>query len=658
MKIASELPPVASVAERLQTLLQQASRARPQNVTSQPLPVDALLEDLDTLHDEIPPQYDQGYKFSVVETAARELFYAWVGHLNLEDTEFANVWNLLDILLYAGDRDLCAPDLVCLLIEELMDSLTTTGCRTVMDYLESRRETLAKKDFHKKNLVLLRACNELLRRLSRAEDAIFCGRVFFFLFLAFPLGDRSSVNLRGEFHTENTTKFEVSESAPQSQQDGDKMDVDDKQAKSEPEISKPSTPQPGGKPAAKSTATKHPSKKVAEEAVVLSNSELYPIFWRLQQDFSDPTRLFAPTELQRFKAGISSTIVKFKATSVVQTKATEDGKRGTKRKLGADSNGERGDEVAESRNNYMPKYLTSRELFDLELSDLAFQRHILVQALILIDFLLSVTEKAKKKADMLNASNKVLSFKEFILSEKDAAWAIETRSTIYASLSAPREDGTLFQRMVKTVLARDKNWVRWKLDGCPSIVREPVSTESELEAREGAKKYTAPRKVQEHPEGAMSLAFLDDVSDGGLEALKDPSRHAVASTDDLINGIQTDELDLEMATDTEREGLENAMANKTWRLLRQTRSSRLGLLDKIEPGGNLAAVFQHPPETEPPDAAVEAAIEAPSAEPDVNGGPDVVVTAEVQGGAGEAMQVTDETTTTADKPADEAAAVA
>jgi hypothetical protein len=32
-----------------------------------------------------------------------------------------------------------------------------------------------------------------------------------------------------------------------------------------------------------------------------------------------------------------------------------------------------------------------------KLSDLAFQRHILVQGLILIDFLLSLTDKAKKK---------------------------------------------------------------------------------------------------------------------------------------------------------------------------------------------------------------------------------------------------------------------
>jgi THO complex subunit 1 len=44
---------------------------------------------------------------------------------------------------------------------------------------------------------------------------------------------------------------------------------------------------------------------------------------------------------------------------------------------------------------------------DEQLSDLAFQRHILVQGLILIDFLLSLTDKAKKKwADVEKANPK------------------------------------------------------------------------------------------------------------------------------------------------------------------------------------------------------------------------------------------------------------
>lgn len=624
--VASQLQPVDAVSSRLRTILDHAKEEAPQEVTAQPLPIDALLHEIDALHDDIPEQYDQTYRFAVVENAARELFYERVGHIDLEDPAYAEVWMILDVLMHAGDRDICAPDLICFLIEELMDSLTTTDCRTVMDYLESRRETLAKKDFHKKNLVLLRACNELLRRLSRAEDAMFCGRVFFFLFMAFPLGDRSSVNLRGEFHTENITRFEVSE--PSSQDDGEKMDVDAKPARSEPEQSKPSTPQPTGKPGSKAVPIKPPPKKETEEVPVLSNSQLYPVFWRLQQDFSDPTRLFAPTELQGFKTGVDSTVAKFKNTPVVHTKVTGDSRRGTKRKLGTDLNGGPEVEVQESTNNYNPKYLTSRELFDLELSDLAFQRHILVQALILIDFLLSLTEKAKKKADMLGASNKSLNFRDFILSDKDAAWASDTRTAIHAYLSASPE-GRLFHRTVETVLARDKNWVRWKLDGCPSIVREPVSTESEIEAREGARKATIPRQVPDRPKTAMKLTFLDESSTVALEALRDPSRHTIMSMDQLMDGIKTDELDLDMAmTESETERLGNAMENKRWRLLRQTRAKRLDLLDKVEPGKDLDGVFRPPPELEGPDAAVEAVDDAPAAEEGINGGPGVVVTAE------------------------------
>ena len=52
-----------------------------------------------------------------------------------------------------------------------------------------------------------------------------------------------------------------------------------------------------------------------------------------------------------------------------------------------------------------------------QLSDLAFQRHILVQALILLDFLLSLSEKSKKKVAGLNVQ-KAMQY-PFTLSEKD-----------------------------------------------------------------------------------------------------------------------------------------------------------------------------------------------------------------------------------------------
>lgn len=254
----------------------------------------------------------------------------------------------------------CEPILAFYLIEELLDSQTTDGCRVVFDYLESRRERLVQQDFHKTNLALLRSCNELLKRLSRAEDAVFCGRIFFYLFQTFPLGDKSSVNLRGEFHTENVTNYEQTvKDSPVAEP----MDVIDETIKaSDTDLTpKPDDIEDGSKVDARKTEKDQALEKLDKEArkTKEENSRFYPIFWRLQNDFSEPTRLFKEENFAPFREGLESTIAKFRQTPVVVTRTGIDTPRGTKRKQGDDA----GDHYA---NNYNPKYLTSRELFELE----------------------------------------------------------------------------------------------------------------------------------------------------------------------------------------------------------------------------------------------------------------------------------------------------
>ncbi|EME77417.1 uncharacterized protein MYCFIDRAFT_42306 [Pseudocercospora fijiensis CIRAD86] len=563
---AAELEPVARVATRVKALLQHARSTKPETTIEPPLNATHLIEDIQALHDVFDGAYDQSYRFSAVETAFREIFYSLIHSTEIHDPAFGEVWNLLDVVLICGDEGRCDPGLVCWLIEELLDSQTTEGCRTVFDYLDSRRE-------------------------SRAEDAIFCGRVFFFLFQTFPLGDKSSVNLRGEFHTENTTKFEVS--APV---EGEQMDVDFKTGET-PSDTKESTPQPAAptKPGSKAIPIKAAPKKVAEEEV-LSTEQLYPIFWRLQHDFSDPTRLFDNDNFTVFKKGLACTIAKFKKTpTVVQTKSSVEGRRGTKRKMHGDGGEEESDNTLVD--NYNPKYLTSRDLFGLELSDLAFQRHILVQALILIDFLLSLTEKAKKRLNAVSTNRALIH--AFVLNEEDAKWATSTRSTITSHLNMSNE-GRHYCRMVETVLARDKNWVRWKVESCPSIVRGPVSTEEELLARTGAAKFTRPRTIPDKPQNVMNLSFLDEVTGGGLDALKHPSRYTAPSIEQLVEQVKTDKLDAEMAMDEEeKSSYENAIQNAKWRALRQARATNLSLLDKVESTKDLEEIMS------PPEQATE-----------------------------------------------------
>lgn len=61
-----------------------------------------------------------------------------------------------------------------------------------------------------KGPLLLRLSNELLRRLpkTKQEHVVFSGRVLMFLNSVFPLGEKSGVNLRGNFNIGKTTTFE------------------------------------------------------------------------------------------------------------------------------------------------------------------------------------------------------------------------------------------------------------------------------------------------------------------------------------------------------------------------------------------------------------------------------------------------------------------
>lgn len=243
------------------------------------------------------------------------------------------VWNLFDILSFLSDSELCDPALLFWLVEELLDSQTISGCRKVFDFLESRRERITAKHFKQKQLVILRTCNELLRRLSRALDPAFCGRVFIFMFQSFPLGDKSSVNLRGEYHVENVTTFD--QDPPATDDGAEKMEVDSD--------GKPQHDQP------------------------LDPDALYPIFWSLQESFNQPKKLFDAAQLAAFKTGLEATMATFRSIKAEQPSRT------TREKLDRQSDEvnhtlkrKRDDVDEELDSGFNPKYLTSRDLFKLE----------------------------------------------------------------------------------------------------------------------------------------------------------------------------------------------------------------------------------------------------------------------------------------------------
>lgn len=190
------------------------------------------------------------------------------------------------------------------------------------------------------------------------------------MFQSFPLGDKSSVNLRGEFHTENITTFDTIVKTSQE----DVMDTEP----TEPKDTTEKTPQlaPGEpinegdttqavKEGTSTIAEAIHEKKESDPSKTIDLDALYPIFWGLQGFFSAPTRLFDSENFASFRTGLEKTLSTFKLINTVTdtwstAKAPDEIRKGLKRKRNSD-----GVDIASSFN---PKYLTSRELFDLEVT--------------------------------------------------------------------------------------------------------------------------------------------------------------------------------------------------------------------------------------------------------------------------------------------------
>ncbi|KAK2014713.1 guanylate kinase [Colletotrichum eremochloae] len=521
---------------------------------------------------------NKAQQFATIETAVRNIFSNLIATTPIESPDFVKVWNLFDLLTILSDEEKCDPALLFWLVEELLDSQTIAGCRKIFDFLESRRERITVKHFKQKQLVILRSCNELLRRLSRAEDTAFCGRVFIFMFQSFPLGDKSSVNLRGEYHVENVTVFD--DVGAKTDITPEQMDVD-----SQNEVKE-------GDAKSQTKAVSFDAKKPAQVDQPLDPDALYPQFWSLQETFSQPKKLFDPAHLASFKRGLEATMASFRAIQNEQgqrpPKAVDETQRGLKRKR---------EDVEESdlANSYNPKYLTSRDLFELEMSDISFRRHILVQALIIMDFLLSLSSKTKEKLAG-NAQNKSVIYLGQVLSEEDTKWASEMKRTIVDKYLKHGVDGPYFSRMVETVLARDKNWIRWKSENCPSIELPAVSPELFLEAKKVAQRSTTKKRLRAMPMGSLPLGFLEDDDDeNAMQKLKVEERYSLPELDSFKRKIADDDFEIDMPTNNQTKAAAiESKASKSWRALRIASKSRLALFDKIDDPEKIDAVFEEP----------------------------------------------------------------
>jgi THO complex subunit 1 len=153
-----------------------------------------------------------------------------------------------------------------------------------------------------KGLVLLRICNELLRRLSKTQNRMTCGRIRIFLSCAFPLCERSGVNIRGYFNVDNTTHFDEDIGTE------DNTDID---------------------------------------------KNLYLTFWNLHSYLANPTQMFEMHKMPELMRGIKRVLERFEKMEVDEKQL--DRKRRRDKRI-----------VVSDADAFFPKYLTSPKLFNLQ----------------------------------------------------------------------------------------------------------------------------------------------------------------------------------------------------------------------------------------------------------------------------------------------------
>ena len=329
----------------------------------------------------------------------------------LEDTDIDLLLYLIDISIEAVRINILSNPTPFTLISDLFDCLTIDRCENLFTYIECNTDIWMEPLLYSlAKIYLLRICNEFLRRLSRSQNTILCGRIQLFLARLFPMSEKSALNLNNQFNIANVTTFGLEES----------------------EIDSP--------------------KKIAESDTPQTSKvdvKLYEGLWSMQDYFRDPNQCYENEKWRQMMSHSDIILTSFKtirlddeiARGYLGTNYTDDNEMDTN-----------SFEYKESK--YFTKFLTNPKLLELQLRDSLFRRHILLQYLILFQYL-ECTTKSKST--------------QHIMKKDQTAWVLDTKSRVFSLLSETPPNGEEFCEYVSKLMKREELWIDWKNEGCPPI---------------------------------------------------------------------------------------------------------------------------------------------------------------------------------------------
>jgi THO complex subunit 1 len=166
-------------------------------------------------------------------------------------------------------------------------------------------------------------------------------------------------------------------------------------------------------------------------------------------------------------------------------------------------------------------------------------------------------------------------------------------------------EGPFYHRMIETVLSRDKNWARWKVENCPSIARPAISADDYAKAKVLANREFnhKRRKIDPNPPFSVPLDFLDEGKN--IDRLKNSKRYELKPLSEYKDSIELDDLNMDFEVGEQKQILIEAKASKSWRALRTATTTKLVAFDKIDRSDKIEEIFKDDPKPEEPIANTE-----------------------------------------------------
>ncbi len=268
--------------------------------------------------------------------------------------------------------DACEQTFPFIVLQDLLEMQTINSCSHIFSWIEARSSRLTEGMVPQKGkaLILLRTLNDLLRRLSKSgSTTVFCGRILTFLSGVFPLGERSGVNLRGEY---GPTWEDVT--YPKQEASGDAQMLDNQE-----QIAQRNGTQDDAMQVDSSKVIKTPALADKKEGPVVTynpslvkfltlSTEFYNTFWHLQLPFSKPPIFASKDTFPEFKEAVNRALPVIKEAT-----AKERAMMGSRVSAGSSLHKRKRDLENEETNvneYFFAKFLTSPDLLDLEASSL------------------------------------------------------------------------------------------------------------------------------------------------------------------------------------------------------------------------------------------------------------------------------------------------